>query len=125
MPEKQADFHVPDIVGVEVAVESQALTSRADRYSGDDRHLVAAVPMAVYGPLPTRGPGPEEVRDQEEPGFVNEDDVGAQPCGVFFTRDQVFCFQSSMATSSRSTARRSGFCGLQPSVCISLPMWSR
>ena len=107
--EKHTDFQVPDVVEKEVAVESQALASSADGDSGDDGHLVAAVAMAVHGRLPSRCPSLEEVRDQEESGFVNEDEVGAQPCGVFFTRGQVFRFQRSMAASSRSTARRSGF----------------
>jgi hypothetical protein len=40
--------------------------------------------------------------------------MGAQPCGVFFTRGQSVRFQHSMAASSRSTARRSGFWWLQP-----------
>jgi hypothetical protein len=47
--------------------------------------------------------------------------VGAQPCGVFFTRGQSFRFQRSMAPSSRSKARPSGFWGDQLIRCRSLP----
>jgi hypothetical protein len=47
--------------------------------------------------------------------------MGCQPCGVFFTAGQTDCFQSVMAASSRSMARRSGFWWLHPSWCRSLP----
>jgi hypothetical protein len=35
--------------------------------------------------------------------------VGAQPCGVFFTRGHWRRCQRAIASSSRSSARRSGF----------------
>jgi hypothetical protein len=44
---------------------------------------------------------------------------------VFFTCGQRVRFQRSMRSSSRSNARRSGFCGLNPSWCSSRPTWSR
>jgi hypothetical protein len=47
--------------------------------------------------------------------------MGCQPCGVFFTAGQTDRFHSAIATSLRSTARRSGFWGLQLSWCRSLP----
>ncbi len=66
--------------------------------------------------LTHRAPGLPDRRDQEEARFVGKDEMGAQPCGVFFTRGQPARFQAAMAASSRSTARRSGVWGLQPSL---------
>jgi hypothetical protein len=51
--------------------------------------------------------------------------VGAQPGGVFFMRGQSLRTHRSMAASSLSSARRSGFWWLQPKACMSLPTWSR
>jgi hypothetical protein len=50
------------------------------------------LPMAVYGRLASRCPGPKQVGDQEETRFVGKDEVGTQPCGVVSTRGQVLRF---------------------------------
>lgn len=54
------------------------------------------------------------VRHQEA-GFVYEDDRRPATCGVFFTEGQSSRTQRRISRSSRSAARRAGFCGLQPS----------
>jgi hypothetical protein len=77
------------------------------------------VAMAQLRRLAAGRPGAAHGGDQEEARFVREDKVGAQPRGVFFTRGQTSRFQRSIARSSRSRARRSGFCGLHPRA------WSR
>jgi hypothetical protein len=65
--------------------------------------------VPVHRSLAARRPGLDYIRDQQEAGFVGKDDVGAQPRSVFFTRGHSFCFQRSIASSFRSTARFSGF----------------
>lgn len=109
LAEKGADFQLTDVFQAKMIVESEALASGADGDCRDDRDLVAPVAMAVDRCAPPRRPGLEQVWDQEESGFVDEDEMGAQPCGVFFTCGQVFRFHRLIAASSRSRARRSGF----------------
>lgn len=113
--EERADVGRPDIGGLELEVEATALALRAEREGRDDGHAVVALPVTEQWRLAPRGPGPPDRGDQEEPGLVDEDEVGAQPRGVFFTRAQSRCFHRAIAASSRWSARRSGFCGVQPS----------
>lgn len=104
-----------DVGALPAVEETQALPLRADGDRRVDREPVASVVVLEDGRLPARRPGAAHRRDQEEAGFVGEDDPGTQPCGVFFTRGQVEVFQRAMAASSRSMARRSGRWCDQPS----------
>jgi hypothetical protein len=125
LPEEGRDFTALDIVRVEVTVQRAMAALRADGDPRDGGDAVVRIPVPHDRRLAHRTPGPPDRGDQEEARFVDEDKVGAQPRGVFFTRGQPSRFQRAMATSSRSTARRSGFWGLQPSWCRSLPTWLR
>lgn len=121
MTEELADLDLADVVQVKLVIEPETLTARTDRHARDHRDLVATVAMADDRCLSARGPRSEHVGDQEEPRFVAEYDVGAQPSGVFFTLGQTWRFHRRIASSSRSMARRSGFWWLQPMPCISRP----
>lgn len=121
LPEEGRDFTTLDIVRVEVTVQRAMATLRADGDPRDGGDAVVRIPVPHDRRLAHRTPGPPDRGDQEEARFVDEDEVGAQPRGVFFTRGHPSRFQRAMAASSRSTARRSGFWGLQPSWCRSLP----
>jgi len=119
--DEAADVAAPDIVVVELVVEPQAVTPGTDGDRRDGRDPVVPVAVAQAGRLPTRRPGPAHGGNQEEARFVGEDEVGAQPPGVFFTWGHTSRFQRSMARSLRSRARRSGFWGLQPRACRRRP----
>jgi len=121
MAEEHADLFLPDVLEVELVVEAQAVSSRAYGDSRDDRDFVPLIAMTMNRSLASWCPGLDHIRDQQESGFVDEDDVGAQPRSVFFTRGQSCRFQRSMAPSSRSAARVSGFWWLQPRLCINRP----
>ena len=123
--EELTDFLLADVLEVELIEKAQALLFRADRDSRDHGNLVAPVAVTDHRRLTTRRPGLGDMGDQEEPGFVGKDDMGAQPRSVFFTRGQSCFFQRAMVFSSRSTARVSGFWWLQLKLCMSRPMWSR
>lgn len=116
-----------DVSGTEVLVELAAEVqpavppARAEREGGKDGDPVMTLPVAEYGGAASGRPGTPYQRRQLEAGFIQEDEVGAQPPGVFFTRGQTTRFHRSMAASSRSSARRSGFWGLQPIWCRSRP----
>ncbi len=121
IPKERADPPAVDIVQAELIVQPQSLTPRANGDRRDDRDTIVTIAMAVDWGMPPRRPGTKKIWNHEEPRFVEEDEVGAQPCSVFFTRGQRFFFQCLIAPSSRSTARRSGVCELQPSPCSSRP----
>ena len=107
--EEHAHFLVPNVVEVKLVEKAQMLALGADGDSRNDGDLVPSVTMPMHGSLAARGPSLDHIRDQQEPGFVREDDIGAQPRSVFFTRGQSFRFHCRIASSSRSTARFSGF----------------
>jgi len=121
MAEKDGYFFVLDIVLIQLAVERTTKAFRAEGDTRDGRDPVMAITMRQNRGLPYRAPGFADRRDQEEARFVDKDEVGRQPCGVFFTRGQTDRFHSAIAASFRSRARRSGFWWLQPSWCRSLP----
>ena len=126
LTQESTDLLLPDVVKKEEIVEAQVMPPRAHRNSGNDGDLVApSLAMAKNGSLALRSPGSDHVGDQEEARFIGKDDVRTQPRSVFFIRGQSFRFQRGMAFSSRSSARRSGFCGLHCRRCISRPTWSR
>ena len=109
IPQEYANLVVPYVVEVELVEKPQALALGTDGDSRDDGDFVPAVTVPVHGSLTSRRPGLDHMRDQQESGFVGKDDVGAQPRSVFFLRGHSFCFQRSIASSFRSTARFSGF----------------
>jgi len=115
------DLFALDVVRIQLAVQRTVEAPWTDRDAGNGRDAVVSFAVANDRRPSDRGPGLADGRDQEEAGFVDEDDVGRQPCGVFFTAGQTDRFHSAMATSSRSMARRSGFWELQPNWCRSLP----
>lgn len=104
-----------EILAVQLEVEPAPPPCGTERQPGDHRDAVVFLPMAQDGSLAARRPGAPHGWNQEEARFVDEDEVGAQPRGVFFTRGHSRAVHSAIAASSRWRARRSGFCGVQPS----------
>jgi hypothetical protein len=107
--EEHAHLLLPNVVEVKLVEKAQVLALRADGDSRDDGDFVPSVTMPMHWSLAARGPGLDDIGDQQEPGFVGEDDMGTQPRSFFFTRGQSFRFHCSIDSSSRSTARFSGF----------------
>ena len=62
-----------------------------------------------------RRPGRADHREQRHAAFVLEADPRTSAPRYFFIRGHSFSRQATMASSSRSTARRAGRCRLQPS----------
>jgi len=105
--------HLRDVVVEDLVIETETLLSGTHRDGRDDRQLVATIAMADHGRLATWRPGALQGRNEQEPGFVEEDQMCLQASGVFFTLGQRSRFQRCTASSLRSSARRSGFCTLQ------------
>ena len=105
------------VVGVGQKTEMRAHPSPPgrDRERRDHRDLAArAAPLPEHRGLSARRPAAPHQRTHQETGFVEEDERRPPACGVFFTRGQSSLIQRAMAASSRSMARRVGFCGLHP-----------
>lgn len=79
---------LPNIVGVELEVEVQPPTARRDRDPRDCRHTVTPIEVMDRRCLADRRPGGGDGRCQLESRLVDEDEVGTQPLGVFFTAGQ-------------------------------------
>lgn len=116
-----AGLLLADVVDVELKVEVQALPNRRDRDPGDRRDAIPSIEAPHRWCLADRGPGRNDGRSQLEARLVDEDEVGTQPYGVFFTAGQSSRTKRRISAASRSSA---SFCGrwwLQPSECRSLP----
>ena len=109
VPEELADLVVPDVVCVALEVQADASAAGGKGDARDHGDAIMPVAMMNDGRLSARSPGLSHRGDQEETRLVGEDDVGTQPRSVFFTRGQFLRFQRSIASSFRSSARRSGF----------------
>lgn len=125
IPEECAHLRVLDVLGGEQEVEAAAPAAGTHREAGDDRDALAPLAVTQQRGLTPRRPGATHARDQEEARLVDEDEVGAQPRGFFLMRGQASRFQCSMRSSLRSSARRSGFCTLQPRPCRRRPTCAR
>lgn len=83
--------------------------------SGNGRYLlIMARSLIQQRSFSFWGPTPPHQWCQQQTGFIQEDKRSFQAPCVFFTRGQSFLIQRWMASSSRSRARRSGFCGVHP-----------
>jgi len=110
-------------LGIHGKVKSYPLPVRRKGQCGNHRNLPMATPLVIEdGSLATRRPCPADQRGQQEAALVDKDDVGLQSAGFFLISGQSTRTQRRMAFSSRSRARRSGFCGLHPMECRSLPI---
>lgn len=115
MAEEVADLGMADVVLMATEVKSYPPAHGTDRQTGDDGQAIVAVAVVDVRRLSARCPGPPKRWDQEEPRLVDEDEVRPPARCVFFTCGQRVRFHRSMRSSSRSSARRSGFWTLRPS----------
>jgi len=109
MAEEHQDVFALNVVFIQVAVQRTMEARGAHGDAGDGGDPVVTISIPHEGGLPHRAPRFSDRGDQEEAGFVDKDDMGCQPRGVFFTRGQTVRFHAAIAVSSRSTARLSGF----------------
>lgn len=125
VPQERRGFRLLDVLRVKAPVEPETPSFGRDREARDGRDPLApeAVPEGG-GPAPGP-PGLARGGGQQEARLVDEDEMGAQPGGVFFIRGHSLRFHRPMAASSLSIALRSGFWWLQPKACMRRPTWSR
>lgn len=112
------------VLGIDVCIRMQPkvqgdpIPAGRDAQCGDGRDFsVTASALSKHGGVSTQTPGATHQGRHQQARFVEKDDGGSQACGVFFTRGQSFSTQVRMRCSSRSIARRVGFCGENPKPC--------
>ena len=102
-------------VGQKTERRAHAASLRRNDERPDHRDLASrTTPLREHGSLSASRPRAPHQRCHQETRFVEEDEGRFPARGVFFTRGQSSLIQRAMATASRSTARRTGFCGLHP-----------
>lgn len=102
-------------VRVQSKVQREAVACGRNAQRSDDGDLlITATPLSQQRCVAAQAPGATHQRRHEHAGFVDEYDRGSQARGVFFTRGQSCSIQARMRSSSRSIARRVGFCGEKP-----------
>lgn len=111
------------VVRMEMEIPPHTTTARRNGQRADQRQ-VTVVPRAGLqdGRLTARSPSAMHERTHENAGFVDEHKRAAAAGGLFFSRGQVRLIQVWIPASSRSRARRSGFCTEKPKDFISLGM---
>ena len=126
MLQESADRVGVDIgLGMKTEEKLDTVAAWRDGQGGDRRNFPIGVgPMPQERRLTPGSPSPPHQGHHQEAALVEKDKSGAYARGVFFTRGQSVLTQDRMASSSRSTARRCGFWGLQPSACRTRPIWS-
>jgi len=115
--------------GIEVLLDEQLKIQadrpavRADAQAGDHRDLPAMTADVPEHWGPSAGtPRAPHHRQEEQPAFIDEDQPRAQAVGFFLMRGQSCLIQRRIPSSSRSHARRTGRCGVQPSDRSNRPM---
>ena len=125
VPEKGKNVRGDNVlIGKKRKVKSHPVSSR--RYGECRNHrdaLTGPCALIENGGVPDRRPGATNQRSHQKPALIQEDQSGLQPPGVFFTRGHSVCTQPRIAASSRSRARRWGFCGLKPRERRRRLMW--
>jgi len=111
------------LVGAQREVQPRAMAAGRQGQGGDDGHLVARpAPLIEDRGLATRRPTASHDRGQQQAALVDEHQRGVQAPRFFLRRGQSTFTHRWIAVSSRSRARRSGFCGLQPRVRSTRPI---
>lgn len=123
--EEMADrFAVVIGIGQEAEVAAHAVSMWRNRERGNDRHLAPRTPaLDEDRGLAARRPTAPHERGHQEPRFIAEEESRPAAGSVFFTRGHSCLSQRRIAASSRSSARRAGFCALHPRLCSNRPIW--
>jgi len=112
------------LVWQEAKVKSHLPPLGRDGQGGDHRDTLAGPCSLIQNGCPSdRCPGAADERGHEEAALIEKNEARLQPPGFFFTRGHSSRTQPRIAASSRSRARRSGFCGLKPREQRRRLMW--
>ncbi len=116
-PAQQVAEEADQFGAADRAPHQTEISLRGERHRRNRREFGPVEAVEQERRLAARSPGLAGRRQQREAALVEKNQRGLQPLRVFFIRGQVCCTQRWMAASSRSRARRAGFCQLQPKRC--------
>jgi hypothetical protein len=112
-------------VGMKTEEKTKATSARVYAEGCNDGYLLVETSLMIQPrSLPAGTPGPADERRHHDATFVDEDQPGFQPGRFFLMRGHSTLTHCLIFSSSRSTARRSGFWGLHPSAWRRRPIWS-
>jgi len=87
MPQEMAqetdDLHAGDVGCVETEVKSKTRARGGHGDGGDGGNSISPIAVSEDGGLADRRPGLADVRNEEEPAFVEEDEMGPKSLGFF------------------------------------------
>lgn len=86
MLQERDDFCSGDVVGMKAHVESQAFSVGGHREASNNRDFVTPITVAEDRGAAGGGPGSTDVRDEQEPAFVEEGQMGSKFLGFFLYR---------------------------------------
>ena len=117
MAEKTDDLRSADLgLGVQTKIKPRDISAGRHAQGSNRRYLLQTTPpLNQYRRLAPRLPTAADQRSHEQTAFIEENQPGVQAVGFFLRAGQVCLIQRWIPSSSRSIARRVGFCGLQPS----------
>ena len=108
--------------GMQAEVKTEATSAGQYAQGGNDGDLfVRTGSLIQQRGLPLWAPCAPDERRHHQAAFVDEDEVSLQAGGFFLMRGQSSFTHCAILSSSRSTARRSGFWGLHPRLCRRRP----
>lgn len=87
------DLCTGDVIGMETDIKSETSAIRRDGETSDGRYLIVPIAIAQDRCATRRGPGSTNVRDEQEPTFVQESQMGSKFSG-FFLYGAMFGFSS-------------------------------
>lgn len=106
----------------QLEIQADGAPLGADAEGGDHRDLSAVTADVPEDRRAAARPPRSSHHGQQQPAFVAEDQPCAQAVGLFLMRGPSCLTQRRIPSSSRSQARRTGRCGVQPSDRSNLPM---
>ncbi|MFH0920888.1 MAG: hypothetical protein V1913_11050 [Fibrobacterota bacterium] len=83
MPQESDDLNSGDVLAMKTEVETQALPRGGYRKGGDCGNPIPLVAVPEDRGLPDCRPSLTDVRDEENPAFVEEGEMGAKSSGFF------------------------------------------
>lgn len=121
LSEEVPDLLLSNVLCEELKMKIQSLVPGRHRDPRDDGDAIASVEVMNGGCLADWSPSRSNRGRQLEARLVDEDEVGSQPPGVFFTLGQSSRMKRRISAWLRSSAFFCGFWWLHPNACRSLP----
>src|SRR5437763_16262151 len=83
----QKCFHIKpiEVPLVKLQIERQMFSFRRDAERANGRNLVSLQRVVMHRGLTSRGPSPDQIRDQQKATLIEDNQVGAKSLGFFLS----------------------------------------